>query len=315
MAYFLGIDGGGTKTECALLDNASKLLARGVGGPSNPLRTGFDSAFASISDASKTALSLAGIEPRQVTAVCAGLAGAGRPRIVKRVMGYLVEQFPGADLHVTTDQEIALEAAVGGGEGVILIAGTGSAAFGRDSEGRTARAGGNGPWIGDEGSAYDIGRRAVKAVAQAREALGPVTILSDSIPAALDCPAWEQLTERIAEAPDQVFPRIFPLVLDAAAADDTVAREILFLAAMALTRLASSVVRRLDLTSRRFVLARTGGVFGHLPLLDETLDGMLRSAAPLAEIQLLADPPCVGAARMAQRILAPRAEQTHGAPA
>jgi N-acetylglucosamine kinase-like BadF-type ATPase len=315
MKYFLGFDGGGTKTECALLDEIGQLLARGVSGPSNPLRAGFDAAFVSLAEAARIVLSMAHLEPRQVTAVCAGLAGAGRPRVVKRMMGFLVEQFPDADLHVTTDQEIALEAAVGGGEGVILIAGTGSAAFGRDAHGRTARAGGNGPWIGDEGSAYDIGRRAVRAVARARDALSPVTSLADSIPAALQCPSWEQLTERIAEAPDQVFPRIFPLVLDAAAADDSVAREILFRAAMALAQLASSVVRRLDLTAKKFVLARTGGVFGHLPLFDDTLDTILRSGAPLAEIQPLADPPCVGAARMARRILEPRSQEVHGAPA
>jgi N-acetylglucosamine kinase-like BadF-type ATPase len=316
MTYILGFDGGGSKTECALLDERGNFQSRGVSGPSNPLRIGIERAFAALRESAGTALSLSKAQPQQVSAVCAGIAGAGRPRVVKRFMGFLVEQFRGADIHVTTDLDVALEAAVGGGEGVVLIAGTGSAAYGRNAEGQTVRAGGHGPWIGDEGSAFDIGRRAVQAVARDRDALGPVTILADTIPPALECNNWESLTEKIAEHPDQVFPRIFPLVLEAASADDTIAREILFRAALGLSRLSASVVRRLDLTGQSFRLARSGGVFGHSKLLDDTLDVFLRSVAPLANIGLLEEPPCVGAARMALRMFfGPQTEQAHGAKA
>jgi N-acetylglucosamine kinase-like BadF-type ATPase len=302
MAYYLGFDGGGTKTESVLLDNEGQILAQAVAGPSNPLRIGFEQAFAALNTAADSILSSARIDARQVTAVGAGLAGAGSRRVVKRVLGFLVETFPNADVHVATDLEVALEAAVGPDPGVVLVAGTGSAAFGRNAAGHTVRAGGHGPWVGDEGSAFDIGRRAVAAVARARDHLAPVTLLADLIPAALECSNWQALIERIAEAPDEVFPRIFPLVIEAAEAGDAPANEILFTASLGLAQLAGSVVRRLHLEESEFVLAKSGGVFGHSQTFESALDALLHSAAPKARVTTLAVAPAVGAARLAVRL-------------
>ncbi len=174
-----------------------------------------------------------------------------------------------------------------------------------------ARAGGWGPWIGDEGSAFEIGRRAVQAIARVRDRLAPVTLLSDSIPAALACPNWETLVERVAENPQEIFPRIFPLVVEAAEQEDATAREILFSAALHLSRLAASVVRRLQMAEQEFFLARTGGVFGHSRLLDSAVDALLAGVAPRARIELLRTAPAVGAARLAQRLLSDDAK-AHG---
>ena len=302
MTYYLGFDGGGTKTESALLDASGKLIARGQGGPSNAVRAGFEQAFAGLNEAANSALYSAKVEPRQIHGVCAGLAGAGRPRVVKRMMAFLVETFPEADVHVTTDFEIALETAVGEAPGVVLIAGTGSSAYGRNAAGHKLRAGGQGPWIGDEGSAFDIGRRAVAAVAHARDALEPVTLLAELIPNALQCPSWDILIETISKGPDQVFPRIFPLVLEAAEANDAPARDILLHAALSLSRIAGSVVRGLGLSGEEFVLAKCGGVFGHSEIFESALDTLLASIAPRAQISLLLEPPALGAARTAIRL-------------
>jgi N-acetylglucosamine kinase-like BadF-type ATPase len=302
MTYYLGFDGGGTKTECVVLDASGHVLAEAVAGPSNPLRAGFDRAFDALRTAAATALGQAKLESRQVRGVCAGLAGAGRPRVAQAVLSFLKEAFPHSFVQVATDFEVALEAAAGSGPGVVLIAGTGSAAFGRNAAGQLARAGGHGPSVGDEGSAFDIGRRAVAAAARARDFTGPATRLVEVIPAALGCPTWDELTERIARSPDDVFPLIFPLVVEAAEARDTAAREMLFTAAVDLAGIARAVIRRLNLEGEEFVLAKSGGVFGRSRLLDATLDSMLRSAAPRAQIRLLETPPAVGAARLARRL-------------
>jgi len=302
--YSIGFDGGGTKTECVLLEGEDHVLATALAGPSNPLRVGFEKAFTSLAAASGDVLTAARIGAEQVEAVCAGIAGAGLPRVQKRIMGHLVDTFPRADVHVTTDLEVALEAAVGDGPGVILVAGTGSAAYGRDANGRTARAGGHGPWIGDGGSAFDIGRRAVAAMAQARDAMAPVTLLSDMIPAALEFPDWETLLERIAEAPDEVLPRIFPIVVEAADAEDAPAQEILYAAALGLSALALSVARRLELADKKFELGKTGGVFGHSTYLDSTLEALVQSGAKRVEIHALKITPACGAARLARRLQA-----------
>jgi N-acetylglucosamine kinase-like BadF-type ATPase len=287
-----------------LLEGEDHVLATALAGPSNPLRVGFEQAFISLATAAGHVLTAGRIGAEQIDAVCAGMAGAGQPRVLKRIMGHLVDTFPRADVHVTTDLEVALEAAVGEGPGVVLVAGTGSAAYGRAANGRTARAGGHGPWIGDEGSAFDIGRRAVAAIAQARDAMAPVTLLADMIPAALECPEWETLLERIAGAPDEVLPRIFPIVVEAADAEDAPAQEILYAAALGLSALAMSVVRRLELADKKFVLGKTGGVFGHSAYLDSTLEALLHSGAKRAEFRALEITPACGAARLARRLQA-----------
>ncbi len=315
MNYFIGFDGGGTKTEAVLLDTQGQLAGRGLSGPSNPLRVGFEPAFANLRSAAEKALSAARADAKQVRGVCAGLAGAGSRRIVKRVMAFLVETFPGADVHVTTDASVALEAATDGGPGVILIAGTGSIALGRNAAGQTARAGGMGPWVGDEGSAFDIGRRGVMAVARARDGLAPVTLLAEMIPAALEVPNFYSLLERVAESHEKVFPRIFPLVVDAADLGDDPSREILFTAALALSQIALSVARRLNLADQKFILAKSGGVFGHSELLDGALDALLVSGAPKVKIQQLEVSPAVGAARWAMRLAGVPRKAAHGAKA
>lgn len=314
MSYFLGYDGGGTKTECVLTDKSGRVLAQAVSGPSNPLRIGYDAAFSALAAATSHVLTAAKLDAGQITAACAGLAGAGRKQVVKRVMAFLVDTFPKAVVHVTTDLEIALEAAAGTGEGVVLIAGTGSAAYGRNAAGQTLRAGGYGPWIGDEGSAFDIGRRAVAAMARSRDGLAPVTVLADMIPAALELASWDELISRIATQPDEVFPRIFPLVAEACDAEDDTAREILFTAALGLSQLASAVIRKLGLEKRSFVLAKTGGVHGRNAFFDQALDVLIASGAPKAKIQKLAVPPALGAVQMARRFLAanPPVRAAHG---
>jgi N-acetylglucosamine kinase-like BadF-type ATPase len=303
MKIAVGFDGGGTKTECVVLDAEGNAIGRGSAGPSNPLRVGFPAAFQELAQAAAQALGGAQLKPPDVDAVCAGLAGAGRRSVIRKAMIFLAREFPGALAQVTTDGEIALEAAVGAGAGVVLVSGTGSSAFGRNEEGATARAGGFGPWIGDEGSAYEVGRRAVACVARARDQAAPVTVLADLIASELACPSWGELVERIANNPDAVFPRIFPVVVAAADAEDAPAREILFTSALGLSSIALTVVRRLSLPQQEFPLVKCGGVFGASRLLDAMLDSVLRSAAPLASISRLEMPPAMGAARLAARLL------------
>ncbi|MGB6430884.1 MAG: BadF/BadG/BcrA/BcrD ATPase family protein [Candidatus Acidiferrales bacterium] len=311
--YSLGVDGGGTKTDCVILRGDGEIVGRGSAGASNPLRVGFPAAFEAVRSAASIALGEADLLPLQIGAAVTGLAGAGRRNTVRRALVFLTQMLPNATNFVTTDLEIALETAVGEGEGVVLVAGTGSAAFGRSAAGETARAGGFGPWIGDEGSAYDVGRRAVAAVAQTRDHAAPVTLLAEMIAADLDCPSWDDLHDRIAQNPDSVFPKIFPVVVAAADAGDSAAQEILFAAALALAQLALIVARRLDLQAKTFPLACAGGVFGRSRTLDGMLESVLRSGAPLADITQLKISPAVGAARMAQRLAGPlAASATHG---
>lgn len=314
MSYFLGFDGGGTKTDCVLLDANRGVAGEGRGGPGNPLRCGYEQAFASLREAAAQAIVAAKIGSADVTHVCAGLAGAGRKSVIRRVMVFLANEFPSAIAQVTTDYEAALEAAVGSGPGVILIAGTGSVAYGRNAAGETARAGGYGPWIGDEGSAFEIGRRAVSAVAHARDAGARPTLLADMIPIALGCPDWDDLILQIMNTPDEVFPKLLPVVAEAAEREDGVAKGILSDSAVRLARLAQTVVRRLGLAEQQFPLVKSGGVFGRSLALDAQVDAVLASAAPRANVSRLEISPALGAARIAARLSESTSQSaSHGA--
>ena len=302
MNYYLGFDGGGTKTQCVVIDEDGRVLGQGAAGPSNPLRVGFREATIALTNAATAALASADLPRGRLRGVCAGLAGAGRPRIAADLRSFLRENFPGSFVHATTDLEVTLEAAAGAGPGVVLVAGTGSAACGRNAAGELVRAGGHGPWVGDRGSAFDIGRRAVMVLASAFDLGASPPPLADGVLAALGLSGWDELIARIAQAPDEVFPRLFQVVVEVAEAGDKAAREILVGAAAELTDLAAAVIRRLDLGNAEFLLVKSGGVFGRSALLDSPLDAGLGRMAPQARISLLQVPAAVGAARLARRL-------------
>ena len=301
MSTFLGFDGGGTKTDCVLLDGAGRVLAETTGGPSNPLRIGFAKSCAVLGDTARHVLAAAHKDPGNVRAGCAGLAGGSRPRVARRIASYLSHAFPQASVRVISDIELALDAAFGPEQGIVIVSGTGSAACGRNSAGQFVRAGGWGPWIGDEGSAYDIGRRAVEAALRARDHLGPETVLGEKILTAEEVREWGTLIERIAKRPDSVFPGLFALVAEAAALGDRPAQDILAAAAKALANFARSVVEQLGLEGQPFPLSKSGGVFGRSQYFDSALDAELARVAPGARIVPLQTVPARAAAELARK--------------
>src|SRR6266550_2193637 len=155
MDYVLGFDGGGTKTECVLIDPAGKILARCFSGPSNPSRVGVEPATREIDKAANLSLQEARVARNAVAALGAGLAGTGKPEMKERMRASLAGAFPGAAVSIFTDLEVAL-AAAGEGPVIVLVAGTGSAAIGRNAQGQIWRTGGQGPRFGDDGSAFPI---------------------------------------------------------------------------------------------------------------------------------------------------------------
>lgn len=301
VAYYLGFDGGGSKTECLLANAQGQILAKAIAGPSNPMRSGYMRAWFSLSEAADVVLSRQKIKAGDIQAVCAGLGGAGRPGVAKRIHTFFERGFPSARVQVATDLEIAYEAAFGTGEGILLLAGTGSAAFGRDAKGRTARAGGRGPWFSDEGSAFDVGRRAFAAVARAEEHRGPETALAKRLLDWLHASNWDSLLERITKNPDDVFPQTFPLVAQLADKDDAVCRDILTGAAAALAELAGCVANELGWRDREVRVARAGGVYGRSKHFDAAVASELKKVMPAAGLVSLEISPAEAAVRMAIR--------------
>jgi N-acetylglucosamine kinase-like BadF-type ATPase len=315
MRFVLGFDGGGTKTDCVLMDESGAILARSQAGPSNPLRVGFGAAIASIREAARQALAQAALpEGATAAALCAGLAGAGPPESAEKIRALLATEFPESKVQVCTDLDLAL-AATGDGSVIVLLAGTGSFAVGRNTAGETARAGGYGSQIGDEGSAYDIGRRAVLTAMHENDRTGVDSLLGKRLLRELGSADWSEVKARAQAASDEVFPRLFSVVATVAdwietssetsaeTAARNSARGILRAAAFDLGSLADNLAERLHLRGTRFVIAKTGGMIGRSQYLENQLDERLRSAFPLAEIGVLRISPAEAAARLALRLL------------
>lgn len=297
--FFLGFDGGGSKTECVLSDSESRVLARAFAGPSNPLRAGYMRAWFALSEAADCVLSMQKLHADHIGGICAGLGGAGTQAITHRATAFFEGGFPNARVRVTTDLEIAHEAAFGSDEGILLLAGTGSAAFGRDSIGKMARAGGHGPYFSDEGSAFDIGRCAFDAVIRAEEGRGPTTSLSQKLFEWHQVRDWNAIRDSIAKSPDEVFRKTFPLVAHLADEGDTVAQNILSGAACSLAQLAASAAYQLGWRDREVPLAKVGGVYGRSAFFDAAIDAELKKALPRSRFVPVEISPAEAAVRMA----------------
>lgn len=302
MNLYLGLDGGGTKTQAVLVDETGRIVADVRGNASNPLRSSFARAFTALDDAAARALAAAQSEAADVRGVTAGLAGAGQARVAKRFVAFLSTRFRGAAVEALPDLEIALETIAEEGPAVVLLAGTGSAAFGRNSAGRTARAGGYGPWFSDEGSAFDIGRHALARIARAHDAAQPPGSLEQAIGAALGVHDWQQLIDQVSRKPLERLPAVFPAVALAADAGDETACAILRDAAENLAALAGAVVSKLGLQRSDFALGRVGGVFGRAACLDRRVEELLASLSNGARLTPVRFSPAVAAALRALRL-------------
>lgn len=302
MKYFLGIDGGGTRTVAAVADQRRRIVGRGVAGPSNPLKVGFPAAEREILRAARRALRQARVKPGAVKAVCAGLAGVDRPPVHRRLLARLRRRLPAESHLLTSDAATALRAALGDSPGAVVICGTGSIAYGRDTRGRVLRSGGWGTVFDDAGSGYDLGRKAIAAALRDYDGRGPHTQLLSKIVKALRLPDITHVILRRLE-PRQIAA-LFPLVLEAARRRDFVALELLDQAGRDLADLAAALIRRFGWQRRVVPVVGAGGVLRSSPRLRRSFTRHLRRLTPGARVLLLRRPPVEGALALARNLVA-----------
>ncbi len=281
------------------MNSADQGLARAFAGPSNPSRIGVESAVRAIEECGNLALRETGLERSAISAVGAGIAGTAKPEMKESLTHALQKSFAGASIIVLTDLEAGLAAAGEGPAIILVVMGTGSAAFGRNAEGEIVRAGGYGPASSDQGSAYDIGRRAIAAAI--RERVGESdSALGRQILEQLRCTEWPVVQHRARTIPDEIFPPLFPVVAGAADAGDAVAQEILVQAAQDLASLIADVAERLHLRESEFLLAKIGGTVGRSRFFDAQMDAALKQVVPRAQVGKLRVSPAEAAALLAK---------------
>ncbi len=301
MPIYLGIDGGGTKTACAVGDDA-RILATATAGGSNVVRVGAARSRTALRTAITQACTAAGISPSAVTRTCIGVAGASVAATREAVRQAITEVASG-EIVVAGDMEIATEAAFSGAPGAIVIAGTGSIAFGRNAAGETARAGGWGYVISDEGSGHWIGRRAISRMLRACDR-GESSELSNRILRAWGLQSRTEIIKLANDPHPPDFSALLPHIV-ALSPSDAVARSVLIEAGSELAELADIVVRRLWRDGEWARIALAGGVFRHSPVVRHEFFRSLRARRSNIAINFAVVEPVQGALALARRSRAP----------
>lgn len=299
MTHVLGIDAGGTKTVCLLADERGHVIAESRGGGANLQAVGELEVEKVLHRVMEDALGERDIRP---AAICLGIAGVDREEDAEAVRGIMRRIGFKTRTLVVNDALIALVAGAGERPGVVVVAGTGSIAYGRDAHGRAARAGGWGYLLGDEGGGFWIGRAALTAVVRSFDGRGPRTLLTDLVLSHMQLDSPPQLIHAIyVEGLHRyAISSIAPTVQEAMDRGDAVAAEIVDRAAGELTAAAASVIRRLDMRGDAFPTILAGGVFRGLPSLIGKVRRGLAEVAPRSDVRPLRVEPALGAVMLAR---------------
>ncbi len=262
--FFLGVDAGGTSTRAVVADSAGRVLGVGLGGTGNWQAVGAAEAGATVRAAAAAALAGAGVEAGSLRGSFFGLAGV-RTEEERAVMGAeLASLALGGALGVGGDLEAAHAGALGGGAGVVVIAGTGSAAWGRNAAGETWQAGGWGWIVDDKGGGYWLAVRGLAAACEAADGRGAATVLGARSEAFFGAGGLRELLRELhAGRRDRAAVAAFAReVREAAEAGDAVAEELVEEAVRELVRLAEAVREKIapEIAGLGFRLAVTGGL-------------------------------------------------------
>lgn len=258
---FLGVDGGQSSTRAVIGDVSGAILGRAVGGPCNQVQAGIggNNLRAVMGELLRDALRAAHLPAESgFEAACFAVSGgpAGKQEI-------LAESIRAEVVNVTTDAEAALEGASSGSPGIVVIAGTGSMALGRDQTGRIARCGGWGYAFGDEGGAFDIVRRATRKSLAAEEGWGEPTALGEILIKATGSKTANEALHRFytSEWPRDRIASLAPAVDEVATEGDPVACRVMKETGSVLGSLAEIVAGCLDAIDLDLTLYPVGGVF------------------------------------------------------
>jgi N-acetylglucosamine kinase-like BadF-type ATPase len=295
-----GVDGGASSTTCVIADSTGRTLGVGRGGPVDHLYlpAGRRRTRESLAEAISAAVHESRLRG-PVRAVVAGLTGLEPDSPESRVAARIIHKLIRTDIvRATWDAEIAFAGASGNGPGIVVIAGTGSVALGRNADGRTARAGGYGYLIDDAGGGVSIGQSALRSAVRSLERRGPVTKLGPMLRSQLG--EWPQMRRRVYGGDGRaLLASLVPVVATAARHGDATARRILQDAGQSLAELAMAVAAKLDLLKKPFDLFPLGGVFAvRRPVMD-SLRSTVLSHAPRCRIRQPKYPPVIGAVFMA----------------
>jgi len=294
--HVLGVDGGGTWTRAVIMRLDGTVVGRGQAGPSNPITNGVEQALGNIIEAVNSAGRASGVEEFKASTL--GLAGATRSHLGEEIYDRLPNSY--GVTKIVSDAHSALAGATGCRPGVVVIAGTGSIAYGMNKKGEEVRAGGWGWRLGDVGSGYAIGKNAIIAALKDHDQSGPPTKLKEMVMGHLGLSDMEEIIDW-AYSPDREashFASIVPLVKEAENRGDSVASFIMENAGTQLGLVAQAVIKRLQIDGG-FPVACSGGVFKQPNRYNRAFEETVREVAQTCEFIEPLSTPTVGSALLA----------------
>ena len=271
MHYALGIDGGGSKTVCILINNKRDILGRGEAGSSNYQSVGIEAAQFSIESAINQAIIATdniATDSIKIEAICLGLAGVGRSKdieIIKKIVKEIpvTQNIKSENIIISHDAFIALVGGIGNDVGIVVAAGTGSIVFGRNHQGETKRVGGWGYILGDEGGAYQIAVAGMKAAFKYYDGRGIYTSLVEDFKIHFGLHNIEELIEIVYRSGLGVkeISGLAPIVDNAAFLGDEVANQIIDNAVSKLVKATSVIIDEIFVEREFFEIVTTGSVW------------------------------------------------------
>ncbi len=294
----VGVDAGGTSTLAAFAQDG-RLVRTHEGIAANASSCGVEAASNTIAQTITEALD--GAIP---AAIFVGAAGAAREEIAQSIKEALESRFPGARVAVRDDASIALRAVVPSGDGLVLIAGTGSFAY-AEHAGIAYRAGGYGYLIGDEGSGFAIGSSAVRLLLRAYDERAPRDAFVEELAARLDVRSAMDVVARVYGNPRAVtlIASLAQVVLEAANAGDRTANKIVQTAALELSEMTKSLAKRAGLAQTNAPIVFAGGLLRTNSLLTYLLETRLKNELPSMPIHKEDIEPYIGAIAEAEKLL------------
>lgn len=281
----VGVDGGGTKTRAILADERGAPIAEAVGTGSTVKPQESERSAGIIAGVVRDVLEEAGKRETKPQILYVGVAGVGRPTEREALHEALSTHQLADEVVIDTDFSVALTDAFGEGPGVLVIAGTGSSAFARGPAGATARCGGWGPVIGDEGSGSWMGRRALSVVAAAADGREPETALTGAVLTAAEVSETSELIRWAANATPATLATLAPVVLSVADGGDLRANSIVSMAVEELALHVRALARQLFTDERASVpVALTGGLLRKGSSFRKRLEHRLKTAVPGAQV-------------------------------
>ncbi len=279
----------------------TRVIGRGYAGSSNCRGVGYEQAQANLDGAIAMARTDAQLASGSFSSACLSLAGADRPIEQQQFRAWADARNLADRLIITNDALPVLYAASPAGVGIALISGTGSVAIGRNAEAETARCGGWGSLLGDEGSGYQIAVSGLRAAARAADGRGPETVLLERILSHFQLSDASELIPVIyaPETDRSRIAKLAPIIFAAAESGDATAASIIAGAAADLKELVITLATNLRLAVSPLALAVSGGVLLSQPKLVDQVRRQLEDSQ-LSDVTVTrVENPVAGAVKIA----------------